>query len=304
MSRTWTRVLRAASLALALFAVAGPARADGRAKRLTELARQAYARGDAATACALLEQATQDLDEVQKHVGRGACHEMEGRLVEARAAYLAAGARASADAPIAQSIQAQVAGLERRLAAIDVERSAVAPRAATARIDGEPLGPTRTFRAPGPVTVTYEAPGFERETFTITLRPGERRTLVVGALRPRAPTLAAGPAPRVEGSPVMRGAGYAFVTTGIAAVVVGGASAALTYDRARTVAAECDDAGNCSRLGYDAARSGALFSRVSTVTLPAGAGAIALGAALLYFGRSRAVRGSVGLGTAAVEGSF
>jgi hypothetical protein len=168
-------VLRAASLALALFAVAGPARADGRAKRLTELARQAYARGDAATACALLEQATQDLDEVQKHVGRGACHEMEGRLVEARAAYLAAGARASADAPIAQSIQAQVAGLERRLAAIDVERSAFAPRAATARIDGEPLGPTRTFRAPGPVTVTYEAPGFERETFTITLRPGERR---------------------------------------------------------------------------------------------------------------------------------
>jgi hypothetical protein len=238
---------------------------------------------------------------------RGLCEESEGHLIAAVKLYQTALRRPSSPA-LARRLKVRSDEVVARLASVRIEASSL-PDGATALVASKKyeLGSKR-FVDPGKVEIEVSAPGYVTRTVTVDVGEGEQRVVTVilapvtSAEPPPAPALKEDsvpdkPPPRLEPPPPAnpwRPAGYVALGVGGAALIAGGITGYLAFDRADEVQSQCPTKTTCTADGAAAARAGSTFSTVSTVTTIAGAVLAAGGLALVLWGGPATVRPTVG----------
>ncbi len=273
-----------------LVGVAPLARADSGvdAERMFELGRQAATQGQYATACNLFRESYRLDAAVGTLINLGDCEEHLGHPDLALGYFEKAFSRLSVTDDRLPHVQDRIAALERLSAHLDIRLGAGAPSGTKVTVDDHVLAPNDLraplVLAPGNHVVLGTAVGYRGSRQSVTLKAGENKKVDVW---PGPPLEDASPIDKsaTPGSPgaehksssTLRNVGWGVTAVGVASLWVGSITGAFAIDRESLRSDNCDAQNVCNKTGYDAARSGKTFATVSTVTIAAGAVAVAAG---------------------------
>jgi PEGA domain len=197
----------------------------------------------------------------------------------------------------------------------------IEPSEAKVTIDGVPVPPAaigvKRAADPGFPEVVVSADGYEPFTQTVTVGPGEEKSLEVSLRKlPEAPRLAevGAAAPRQDDSSLGTRRVLTYVALGVggAGLVAGGVTGALFLRKRADLNEECPDASRCPPSSQNKIDTYRTFGTASGVTLAVGVAGLGAGLALLFTEPRRAqtasnkftVRPLLGLGVVGAEGSF
>jgi PEGA domain len=193
------------------------------------------------------------------------------------------------------------------------------PAEATVKIDGLPVPPAavgvKRAADPGFPEVTVTAPGYEPFQQTMTVGPGEEKTLEVSLVKlpeqpkPRATSDAA--TPRAPVDPVRRATSYALLGLGTAGLVVGSVTGGLFFRKRSVLAAECDGE-VCQPPSQKRIDTYRLYGTLSPIALGVGVASFGTGLVLLLTEQRRSpqtasgvhVRPLIAVGAIGAEGTF
>src|SRR6478609_8378647 len=194
------------------------------------------------------------------------------------------------------------------------------PAEATVRIDGVPVPPAaigvKRAADPGFPEVTVSAPGYEPFKQTVTVGPGEEKTVEV-SLRKLPETTSSRITPLNDAhrprpkSDTRRVLSYATLGVGAASLVAGGVTGGLFLRKRASLQDECIDV-KCPHTSTKKLSTYHLYGYVSGVTLAVGVAGVGTGLVLLLTAPKAeetasngfTVRPLVGLGTIGAEGTF
>lgn len=240
------------------------------------------------------------------------CEESAGKFLSARAHYLEGKRLAmSEQKPELETIATA------RLEAIGPRVPKVTftvPEGGSVTVDGEPLSsPSDVALDPGEHRVQVARDGYEPSITTLSLSPGEARTvrLALGAPKPASPLPQGSPAPLgtqpgegTAGSSPLRplslvGVGVGLVTIGVGSVLAIGAKS--DYDAATSTS--CDPRG-CDTAGLAAIAGARSRADVATALFVVGGVVTAASAVLFFTSKSAPVRARAALGGLVIDGRF
>jgi len=247
-----------------------------------------------------------------------------GRYVEAHEKYelvLREGVDASAPKSWVRALEdakKELDALKPRLGWVTVVL--VEPSEATVKIDGVPIPPAaigvKRAADPGFPEVVVTAEGYEPFTQTVTVGPGEEKSIEVSLQKlPEAPrasrTEVAAPVTR-EGTNTRRVLTYVALGVGGAGLVAGGVTGSLFLRKRADLNDECLDGRVCSSASQDKIDTYRMFGTVSGVSLAVGVAGLGAGLALLFTepkpvqkaSAFLTVRPLMGLGVVGAEGTF
>lgn len=275
------------ALALALALVSSPAfAAKSKGDEAFEKGRAALAAGDYAGACALFEESVR-LDPAPGTVlNLGICNEKQGKYLAAVGHYKNA-ALAFGKAPARLDAEKRAAEAERKVALVIVRRSPNLPADARISINGRQLTPEELEQPmridPGPVELSVDADGFERNVTPVRAESGmQSEAIAVQGARLSTKTVVKIEV-RDDGSP-LRTIGFVVGGVGVASVVVGGIAGILAMGQAGIYRDACDRRAVpnvCDQRGFDSAQSLKTLAPLSTITLIAGGVLVAGGVTLI-----------------------
>lgn len=283
------------------------------AEALFRAGRQAMDQGDFGRACARFAESNRLDPALGTVFNLGACNEKLGRLAEAWQYFREVAERAPAGDERAAIAKARADALESSLGRLTISLSGDATEGSVVVKDGVELGPASLGVElpvdPGDHVLVLRSKGREDSETRVTLKRGERRSIV---LEPGAPAARAetAPAPSTSGPPaaperVAPSSGshtlsYVLLGVGAAGLVATIVAGAEVLAKKSTVEDHCPDK-RCDQVGYDAARAGRTWSTVGTVSFVVGAAALGGGIILLttsggpeHTGAPTAVNGVVG----------
>lgn len=247
-----------------------------------------------------------------------------GRFVEAHEKYelvLREGVDANAPRSWVRAVEdakKELDALKPRLGWVTVVL--VEPSEATVKIDGVAIPPAaigvKRAADPGFPEVMVSADGYEPFTQTVTVGPGEEKSIEVSLRKlpeaPRAqPVEAAAPITR-EGVNTRRVLTYVALGVGGAGLVAGGITGSLFLSKRSDLNQECGSDRTCDPALQNTVDSYRLFGTVSGVSLAVGVAGLGTGLALLFTETKPSQRASAGLsvrpllgiGVVGAEGSF
>lgn len=291
-----SRVLVATTLAAALFACSGAARADAKTDAQTKFnaGRDAAKRGDCATAIDHFAQARALYPTAGSLYNIADCEERIGRLVSARAHWaellreLPPGDERVADA------KGHVEALDRRIPTVKIALPAGAPPGTSIALDGAVVAPSKLGAEqpidPGSHAVVVKAPGRVDRSKNVTVAEGARGFVVEGELgaetaTPAAasPTVAPAVPPAKEAAPLPTepppaSAGGASRSTlayvagavGVAGLATTVVSTIVLLGKKSTIGDHCDANKACDDIGLEATGGVSTWSAIGTVGFGAG----------------------------------
>jgi hypothetical protein len=320
--------------------VAAEARAGGdqqaAAQALFNKGRDAAKRGDLATACAAFEESERLEPAPGTLFNLGDCEEKRGHLAAAWQSFQEAFAKLPPSDKRRSIVEARVTALKARLPMLAVRLAPDAPAGTTVTRDAIELREASLGVSlpldPGTHQVVAAAAGHSERQFTVELKEGEQKELVVAPGPPTTPLPAPSPAavapaatavvaaapkaappagpkqasasPRAAGQPRADTKTLGYVVGGVgvagigAALVLGGVALGkkdtLSEDHCNAETRTCD-----SQKGVDAASSGATLATASTVSFIVGAAAVGVGA---YFILTSGESHSTAVGASAAVG--
>lgn len=282
MNHTW-------SLSLALVLLAAPTFAAGKSKgdETFEKGRAALASGDYAGACAFFEESVR-LDAAPGTVlNQGICSEKQGKYIEAVAFYRNAALAFGKNASARSDAEKRADEAERKVALVIVRRSPNLPADARISINGRQLKAEELEQPmridPGPVELSVDADGFERNVTPVRAESGmQSEAIAVQGARLSTKTVIK---TEVRGgvSP-LRTVGFVVGGVGVASLIVGGVTGALAMGQAGIYRDACDRSVSpnvCDQRGYDSAQSLKTLAPLSTITLIAGGVLVGAGVTLI-----------------------
>lgn len=247
-----------------------------------------------------------------------------GRYVEAHEKYelvLREGVDASAPKSWVRALEdakKELDALKPRLGWVTVVL--IEPSEATVKIDGVPIPPAalgvKRAADPGFPEVVVSAEGYEPLTQTVTVGPGEEKSIEVSLRKlpeaPRASTVEAEAPMTREGTNTRRILTYVALGVGGASLVAGGVTGSLFLRKRADLNDECLDGGVCSSGSQNKIDTYRMFGTVSGVSLAVGVAGVGAGLALLFTepkptqkaSAALTVRPLLGLGVVGAEGSF
>jgi hypothetical protein len=258
------------------------------AESLFEAGRKLMADGQVAEACPKFEESNRIAPSAGTLLNLGRCFELQGKTASAWVAYKKAVglARATGQTRHVTAGEKFIADITPHLSRLRVEAPNAPPGLVVSR-GGSAMGAAALGVPlavdPGDQTVEATAPGRERWSTTVTVKPGGDE--VSGAPPPLVPPPArtAEPAKPEAGMPTVRLAGLVVSGVGVATLGVGVAFGVMTLSDAS--AAEDDaslcPAKRCTPAGEDAIASAETKAWVSNVAIGVGAAAIVAGGALV-----------------------
>ena len=282
MTRTW-------GVTLALVLLAAPSFAAGKSKgdEAFEKGRAALTSGDYAGACTFFEESVK-LDPAPGTVlNQGICNEKQGKFIAAvtfyRNAALAFGKNAGARA----DAEKRADEAERKVALVIVRRSPNLPADARISVNGRQLKPEELEQPmridPGPVELSVDADGFERNVTPVRAESGmQSEAIAVQGARLSTKTVV-----KTEvrnGVSPLRTVGFVVGGVGVASLIVGGITGVLAMGQAGIYRDACDrrvTPNVCNQRGYDSAQSLKTLAPLSTITLIAGGVLVAAGVTLI-----------------------
>lgn len=281
------RIVTFLAISMALLCLATPARADGDAAPAAEAlflqGRDALARGDYAEACAKFGESLRLDPAPGTALNLSECEEHTGKLAQSwQHLRQALEALAPTDERIAYA-QERLRTLEPRVPKLTLRLATSAPPGTRVHRDGLELGPASLGIElpvdPGLHTIEVTSPGRPPRAFSVTLAPGEVRTM---DLEPAAE-------PAREPATVARRSSHRTLAlllggAGLVAVGVGTTTGVLAIDRNGTVHDHCS-AVDCDAIGFDASREGKTYATVSTISFVGGAALLAAGLTLFLVDR-------------------
>jgi hypothetical protein len=264
---------RLVELAVTLFALTVShtlhASEGDRARQLFLEGRQALERGDAATACAKLDESLALETRPNTHFNLGRCHREQGHLLAALHHWRAGRKLISASDERAAAADRQIDSIDRQIPRLTVRlRAALGPRDRI-HLNGRrltQLGAPQPLD-PGGHEVSWHRGGSVLATESLALRRGQQRELWLDSGPsssrrgpPSRPTAAPAPASRSSLSKSSvhprRIAGYSALGVGAAGVVVAAATGGAVLHSRRVVEDHCDADRRCDATGAAAARRG------------------------------------------------
>jgi len=270
------------------------------AEQLFTAGREAFERGDYATACPKFEE-SQRLDPAAGTlINLAACYEKVGRLASAWEAWRSALQVLPPGDERRPTVERMAAAMEKRVPRLHLELAPGAPpgtRVARDAVDlgaaslgvALPVDPGRHLvivTAPDHLERRYDVQVSEGQTTKLEVAPGEKRS----AVPPPAPVptkapIAPAPTPdRVEASGGTRTLGFVVAGAGVLGVAVGSVSGILALNKKSEMLDDCQRIGDryqCGSSGLDAADSGHTLATVSTIAFAVGAAGIAGGVYLI-----------------------
>lgn len=250
-----------------------------------------------------------------------------GRFVEAHEKYelvLREGVDSSAPKSWVRAVEdakKELDALKPRLGWVTVVL--VQPRDATVKIDGVPIPAAavgvKRAADPGFPEVTVEAPGYEPFSQTVTVGPGEEKSLEVSLRKlPEAPPQVEfgsdAPAAAPQATSTRRVLTYVAFGVGGASLVAGGVTGSLALRKRADLKDECLDDGACTSASSKKINTYQTYGTISGVTLAVGVAGLGAGLVLLLTEPKGAphtrasaglsVRPLLGLGVVGAEGSF
>lgn len=253
-----------------------------------EKGRSLLTAGDYPAACAAFEESYK-LDAAPGTVlNLGICHEKQGKFVAAvdhyKNAALAFGKGAAAARADAERRAAEA---ERKVALIIVKRSPNLPADARISINGRQLKPEELEQPmridPGPVEMSVDADGFERNVTPVRAESGmQSEAIAVQGARLSTKTVV-----KTEvrnGVSPLRTVGFVVGGVGVASLVVGGITGILAMGQASIYRDACDrnvTPNVCDQRGYDSAQQLKTLTPLSTITFIAGGVLVAGGITLI-----------------------
>jgi hypothetical protein len=269
-----------ASLSFAGRADAAPtAKEKASARTLLNQARTAAQQKRWSDAAAAFRQADQLDPSPQTRLDLGRALVSGGKLVEAMKVLrtLASGPAATPGAKkIAEASKKLLAETESRVPWIQL---AVTPKDATATLDGEALDASSEAPAdPGEHRISVEAPGYETQTRTITLREGVRERVEVRLSR-GGPVQAAAVADESGSSGGSKVPAIIAFSVGAVGIGLGATFGALAFKEASSAKDQCN--GNvCPPSASDELAASKRNGTISTISFVAGGAAVATGVVL------------------------
>jgi hypothetical protein len=298
--------MRSSSLAPILFGAllwassAGAQRGDAAAaEQLFTAGREAFERGDFATACPKFEE-SQRLDPAAGTlINLAACYEKLGRLASAWETWRGALQVLTPTDERRTAVERRAEAMEKRVPRLFIELSRGAPPGTKVTRDsvelgaaslgvGLPVDPGRHLviaTSPGRLERRYDVQIAEGATQKLVVEPGEERPSAPepGANAPAPAPPPAQPAPLADqprSSNGTRTLGYVVGGAGVAGILVGSVTGIIALQKKNAMLDDCEKVGGgyaCGPDGLDAASSGDTFATVSTVAFAAGAVATGVG---------------------------
>lgn len=267
------------------------ARAAGEADRLFQLGRRASEMGKFATACSLFRESNKLEPAVGTLLNLGDCEEQQGHIAAALDYYQDALSRLSVTDDRLAPLRVRIEALEQRSGHLDLKLGQGAPEDAKVIIDGEVISSERRTKplilAAGAHLLQVTAVGYRGSRQVVELATGEKKALTVWPGPPldasELSLAVSDDREQVEHARLearartMRIVGWSAFGVGVASLWVGSVAGLFAIDRESLRKDNCDANNLCNRTGLDAANSGKTFSTLSTITLAAGAAAVAGG---------------------------
>jgi hypothetical protein len=306
------RLARCAFVAVAC--VTATARADdaadreARARELFVEGRDQVQRGDIVAGCQKLREShALSPDAVGPLLNVGDCDERAGRLATALSRFRRAAALAPEGDHRRAFAERRVASVEPRVPRLVLEMAPGMPAGTRVTQDGKAVDvaalPKTRMLDPGIYRFQVTAPGRTPRAMTVALAAGTTQRLVLaaggapGAAATRAPSDGTGEDPSTGAV-----AGFALITLGSAALVLGVVGGIMVGVLAGTYEDHCQD-GICDQEGLDAAQAGRVHSVLSPVSL--GIAAVALGVGIpLWFNSQDATVPPPRVGASVAPGAF
>jgi hypothetical protein len=217
--------------------------------------------------------------------------------------YRTAYARMSESDDRAARVRSRIESIDHKSAKIDLHADD-APEGTVVTIDGNVVDPKKGPRhvTAGTHVILVTAVGHRGTRYSVNVAEGEVRNLhaspgdVLEAVLPSAV-----PSEQHQKTSWTRPTGIASIGLGVASIWVGSLAGMMAIDRRDVQHVSCNASG-CTQAGVDAARDGATWADVSTVTFIAGGALVALGATLVVLSltspKKTIVAGSAEGGTA------
>jgi hypothetical protein len=333
----------AAAAALGVCTLAAPARAQdaAAAKALFERGVGEMTAGHYVTACPALEQSYKLDPRPGTLFTLAECEAKGGRLATAITRYddyLALYGRLTEEQLRKQGDRDKVAlrqkaALGARVPALTLSLPPGAPPGTVVRRDGAELAVTALGVAfpvdPGEHVLTTQAPGGALAEVRVTLAEGEKKQVILpvkdaSSAQASAPLASPSPAPGAEAPAADHGPGprrtavYVTGGVGVAGLVVGAVTGALTLGNKSVITQHCNVGGiptACDATGFSAASQAKTEGLVSSVAFGVGIAGVVAGAVLLLTEPKRPVTGASGVqlgvlsagregGTAGVRGAW
>ncbi len=271
------------------------------AEQLFTAGREAFERGDYATACPKFEE-SQRLDPAAGTlINLAACYEKVGRLASAWEAWRTALRQLAPGDERRPTVERMAAAMEKRVPRLRLELAPGAPPGTRVARDAVDLGAASLGVAlpvdPGRHLVVVTAPDHLERRYDVEVPEGQTTKLAVAAGEKRLPAPppavapgpkkapdAEAPADRTESSGSTRTLGFVVAGAGALGVAVGSVTGILALKKKSDMLDDCEKVGDryqCGSSGLDAADSGRTLATVSTVAFAVGAVGIAGGVWLI-----------------------
>jgi len=295
------RALSVACLLLTALFLCSRAFAQGHdpaaAEALFSAGREAFEKGDYATACPKFEESHRLDPGAGALVNLAACREKLGQLASAWESWRQALRWLAPNDERRPSVEQRAEAIQKRVPWLEIELEPGAPSGTKVERDGIELGSASLGTSlpvdPGSHVIVVTSPGHEPKRFSLTLAEADRKTLRVSPGRTMeggAPT----PTPPPPGSPEARAhfdeparpriLPWVIAGVGAAGVVVGAVTGGLALGKKAEVRDRCTEVADgfeCDQEGLDAAHAGKTFATISTIGFVAGAVALGVGAWLI-----------------------
>jgi hypothetical protein len=280
---------------------AGAQRGDAAAaEQLFSAGREAFERGDFASACPKFEE-SQRLDRAAGTlINLAACYEKLGRLASAWETWRGALQVLALGDERRPAVERRAEAMEKRVPRLFIELAPGAPPDTRVTRDSVDLGAASLGVGlpvdPGRHLVIASAPGYLERRYDVEVAEGATQKLVVetGEARSATPApIAAAPVPtapapqpaplsdRPASSSSTRTFGYVVGGAGLVGLLAGSVTGIVALKKKNAMLDDCEQANGsyvCGPDGLDAASSGETFATVSTIAFAAGA--VATGAGL------------------------
>jgi hypothetical protein len=266
------------------------------AEALFRAGREAFEKGDYATALGRFDEAYRLDPTPGALLNRAICEDELGQLTRAWEDYRRVLERLPAEDPRLEIASGRLRALEQRLAWVTIKLESGAAAGTTVKRGSVELGSASLGVAlpldPGRHEFVVSAPGRGSRSYPLNLVEGERRELLVGSFPEPAtsqPQVSDSPtvippasdsnrpaadwtttAPSVGDTPDSPTLGYVLLGAGGLGLGVAAVSGILLLDRMDTVDDHCQEK-LCDQVGYDAGRSGRTLRAIAGVSLAAGA---------------------------------
>ena len=296
--------MRALFAFCALLAALSPsltARAQSRdpaaAEALFTAGREAFEKGDYASACPKFEESHRLDPGAGALVNLAACREKLGQLASAWESWRQALRFLGPEDERRPSVEQRAAAIEKRVPWLEVLLEPGAPPATRVERDGVELASASLGISlpvdPGAHMIVVSAPDHKPRKYSLTLAEAERRSLRVTtgesetAHRPASSQPVSGAADtqaRFEPATRPRILPWVVAGVGAAGVVVGAVAGGLALGKKAEVKDVCTEVGDgfeCDQDGLDAAESGKTFATISTIGLAAGTVVLGIGVWLI-----------------------